>query len=110
MLLMIFAGCLIAALSQNEIPINYMLPVMVGMTAFALLIGVCFSQALLPYPNHAGTASALLSFFQVTIGSVLVMVLHLFNLNAIEQIIVITSAFTPLLLFYHFSKVKVFKE
>ncbi|RYV00642.1 Bcr/CflA family drug resistance efflux transporter [Shewanella sp. OPT22] len=109
MVMMIIAGVVLAVLSKHESPISYMLPVIIGTTGFAMLVGVCFAQALHPYPEKAGTASALLSFCQVAIGSVLVMVLHLLNLNAISQLLVITSAFIPMVLFFHYSKVKVFE-
>ncbi|MBM7071504.1 multidrug effflux MFS transporter [Shewanella sp. 202IG2-18] len=109
MVMMILAGVILAVLSKHESPISYMLPVIIGTTGFAILVGVCFAQALHPYPEKAGTASALLSFCQVAIGAVLVMILHLLNLNAISQLLVITSAFIPMVLFFHYSKVKVFE-
>ncbi len=110
MLMMIIAGATLILLSKYQAPISYMLPVIIGTTGFALLVGICVSQALQPYPNSAGTASALLSFCQVAVGSVIVMLLHLMGLNAVEQLILITSAFIPLLLFFHLSKVVVFKS
>ena len=96
LLQMILAGALAATLSKFETPISYMIPIILGTTAFSILVGICVSQALHLHSNNAGTASALLSFCQVAIGAMIVVILHQLNLNAVEQLIAITSGFIPL--------------
>ena len=89
MTIIILAGIVLTALSKYQTPVSYMLPVIIGTTGFALLVGVCVAQALQPYPESAGTASALLSFSQLAVSSLIIMLLNLLGLNAVDQLRVI---------------------
>ena len=104
MLLMITSGVLLVTLSKYQHPISYMIPVILGTTAFAILVGTCVSQALEHHSNNAGTAAALLSFSQVSIGALIVVALQQLNFNAVEQLIAISCGFIPVYLIFIFGK------
>ncbi|MGB0893949.1 MAG: multidrug effflux MFS transporter [Parashewanella sp.] len=92
MWLLISASVILFVQPQQTSDTNYMLPVMICSLGFSLLMGVATGQALSPFKNNAGTASALLGFIQMSGASALVMLLQWLNLNAIQQLQLLTTS------------------
>jgi DHA1 family bicyclomycin/chloramphenicol resistance-like MFS transporter len=86
LVMIISAGLLMLALLQVHQPIGFMLPVMFSSLGFSLLMGACSGQALAPFANNAGTASALLGFIQMSGAAVTVALLQMLPINAAEQL------------------------
>ncbi len=72
MVTLLFAGCLMAALSGTQQAWAFMLPVIVSSFGFAWILGSAAGKALEPFGQHAGTAAALLGLFQMSGAGTLV--------------------------------------
>ncbi|WP_264874628.1 multidrug effflux MFS transporter [Vibrio agarivorans] len=70
--LLLFAAVLMGYGASSTQPIAFMLPVFIASTGFALILGAAAGQALAPFGDKAGTASALLGLFQMTGAGMLV--------------------------------------
>ncbi|GAL12781.1 multidrug resistance transporter Bcr/CflA family [Vibrio astriarenae] len=70
--LLVFAAVLMAYGANNATPMAFMLPVFIASTGFAFILGAAAGQALAPFGDKAGTASALLGLFQMTGAGLLV--------------------------------------
>ncbi len=66
------SGVLMASLWSILTPLAFMMPIMLSSVGFSLLMGTCSGQALAPFGEKAGTASALLGFLQMSGSAVLV--------------------------------------
>ncbi len=95
MLALAAAGLLMLALLEWRDPMGYMLPVMLSSLGFSLLMGACAGQALAPFAQSAGTASALLGFIQMSGAAVIVGLLQLLPLNQAEQLTVLMLLALP---------------
>ncbi|MDR9826943.1 multidrug effflux MFS transporter [Vibrio sp. FNV 38] len=70
--LLLVAAVLMAYGALTQTPLSFMLPVFVASTGFAFILGASAGQALAPFGDKAGTASALLGLFQMTGAGMLV--------------------------------------
>ncbi|MGR5120140.1 multidrug effflux MFS transporter [Vibrio astriarenae] len=70
--LLLFAAVLMGYGASSAQPLAFMLPVFIASTGFALILGAAAGQALAPFGDKAGTASALLGLFQMTGAGMLV--------------------------------------
>jgi len=95
MVIILCAGLLMLALLQWQHPFAFMLPVMISCLGISLLMGTCTGQALSPFGENAGTASALLGFIQMSGAAVVVSLLQLLPLNAPEQLVLMIFTFVP---------------
>ncbi len=95
MVSLIGAGLLMFALLSWHSPIAFMLPIMISSIGFSLLMGACAGQALAPFGNNAGAASALLGFMQMSGSAVIVYVVQLLSLNEAEQITLLMLVIIP---------------
>jgi len=86
LLLLIMASVLMFMLLTWQHPAGFMLPVITSSVGIALLMGACAGQALAPFGNSAGTASALLGFIQMTGAALLTPVVQWLPLNDPEQL------------------------
>lgn len=86
MVMLVFAGLLMFALLQYQEPMSFMLPVMFSSLGFSMLMGACSGQALAPFADNAGTASALLGFMQMSGAAVIVALLQVLPINEAEQL------------------------
>jgi DHA1 family bicyclomycin/chloramphenicol resistance-like MFS transporter len=95
MLSLIVAGITMVALLGWVHPLGFMLPVMLSSVGFSLLMGTCSGQALAPFGEKAGTASALLGFMQMSGAAVIVFLLQMLPLNEAEQLGLIMLTIVP---------------
>ena len=106
MITVLFSGVLMLILASWSHPAGFMLPVMVSSIGISLLMGVSSGQALSPFGNKAGMASALLGFIQMSGASLLVFLLQLLPISIPEQFALIVSVFIPIYIFWKLPKVK----
>ncbi|WP_158969402.1 multidrug effflux MFS transporter [Paraglaciecola sp. L3A3] len=106
MVMLIVAGLLMLTLLQVPSPIGFMLPVMVSSFGVSLLMGACSGQALAPFSNNAGTASALLGFFQMSGAAVIVGLFQLLPLNEAEQLTLMMLIAIPVYALWRWPKMK----
>lgn len=106
MVLLIIAGLLMLALLAWQTPIAFMLPIMISSLGFSLLMGACAGQALAPFGEKAGAASALLGFMQMSGSAVIVYLLQLSPLNEAEQLALLMLTIIPVYAIWKLPKVK----
>jgi len=106
LLTLIFSGILMFALRDWHDPMAFMLPVMISSLGFSLLMGSCSGQALSPFGDNAGTASALLGFIQMTGSAIIVSLLQLFPLDEPDQLTLLMMAILPIYLLWKQPKIK----
>ncbi len=106
MLTLISSGLVMATLLQWEHPAGFMIPIMMSSIGFSLIMGSCAGQALAPFGDNAGSASALLGLAQMSGASVIVGLLQLTGLNAVEQLIILMLSLFPMYCLYKNSTVK----
>lgn len=106
MVLLGVAGLLMLALLNFQTPIAFMLPVMISSLGFSLLMGACAGQALAPFGEKAGSASALLGFIQMSGSAVIVYLLQLLPLNEAEQLALLMLAIIPVYIIWKLPRVK----
>ncbi|MCP4585822.1 MULTISPECIES: multidrug effflux MFS transporter [unclassified Pseudoalteromonas] len=90
LLLLVIAGALMLALSQQRTALALMFPMFIAAFGFALTLGSSAGRALSLFPKQAGTASALIGLMQMSGASLLVFITQLLNLT------------TPVLIGVHF--------
>ncbi len=95
MTLLLASGLLMFALLGWNHAAAFMLPVMVSSIGISLLMGSCAGQALSPFGDSAGSASALLGFMQMSGAAALVSCVQLLPLTVPEQFILLTVTFVP---------------
>lgn len=106
MVLLMIAGLLMLVLLKWETPIAFMLPVMISSLGFSLLMGACTGQALAPFGEKAGSASALLGFIQMSGSAVIVYLLQLLPLNEVEQLALLMLTIIPVYIIWKLPRVK----
>tara|TARA_B110000438_G_scaffold269626_2_gene286147 strand:- start:7680 stop:8861 length:1182 start_codon:yes stop_codon:yes gene_type:complete len=106
MLLIIFAGLLMLTLLPWQIPSAFMLPIMVSSLGFSLLMGACAGQALAPFGEKAGSASALLGFMQMSGSAVIVYLLQSLPINEAEQLTLLMLSVIPVFIIWKLPQVK----
>ncbi len=72
LMVLVFAGTLMMALSTIKSPWAFMLPIFFSSFGFAWVLGSAAGKALEPFGNKAGTAAALLGLFQMSGAGALV--------------------------------------
>ena len=90
LLLLVIAGTLMLALSQQRTALALMFPMFIAAFGFALTLGSSAGRALSLFPKQAGTASALIGLMQMSGASLLVFITQFLNLT------------TPVLIGVHF--------
>jgi DHA1 family bicyclomycin/chloramphenicol resistance-like MFS transporter len=106
MVLLIIAGLLMLALLAWQTPVAFMLPIMISYLCFSLLMGACARQALAPFGEKAGSASALLGFVQMSGSAVIVYLLQLLPLNEAEQLALLMLSIIPVYIVWKLPQVK----
>ena len=106
MVLLIAAGILMFALLAWHKPVAFMLPIMISSLGFSLLMGACAGQALAPFGDKAGAASALLGFMQMSGSAVIVYLLQLLPLNEAEQLVLLMLTIIPVYAIWKLPQVK----
>jgi DHA1 family bicyclomycin/chloramphenicol resistance-like MFS transporter len=106
MLSLIGAGIAVIAMLSWSSPMAYMAPVMMSSLGFSLLMGTCSGQALAPFGEKAGTASALLGFMQMAGAAVIVFLVQLLPINAAEQLGLLMLSVIPVYLLWLLPSVK----
>lgn len=107
MLVLIASGLLLFLLLEWQHPAGFMIPVMLSSVGAALLMGTCAGQALSPFGNSAGTASALLGFIQLSGAAILTGLIQLLPLTEPEQLAFLLLVFLPI---YGLWKLPKFKQ
>ncbi|MCO6354374.1 Bcr/CflA family efflux MFS transporter [Pseudoalteromonas shioyasakiensis] len=90
LLLLVIAGALMLAFSQQRTALALMFPMFIAAFGFALTLGSSAGRALSLFSKQAGTASALIGLMQMSGASLLVFITQLLNLT------------TPVLIGVHF--------
>ena len=106
MLLLGAAGLLMLALLSFQTPMAFMLPVMLSSLGFSLLMGSCSGQALAPFGEKAGSASALLGFIQMSGSAVIVYFLQLLPIDEAEQLALLMLTIIPVYFIWKLPRVK----
>jgi DHA1 family bicyclomycin/chloramphenicol resistance-like MFS transporter len=106
MILLITAGLLMLALLAWKTPIAFMLPIMISSLGFSFLMGACAGQALAPFGQKAGAASALLGFIQMSGSAVIVYLLQLLPFNEAEQLALLMLVAVPIYVIWKLPQVK----
>ena len=106
MILLIAAGLLMLALLAWKTPIAFMLPIMISSLGFSFLMGACAGQALAPFGQKAGAASALLGFIQMSGSAVIVYLLQLLPFNEAEQLALLMLVAVPIYVIWKLPQVK----
>jgi len=106
MVLLIVAGLLMFTMLTWHSPIAFMLPIMISSLGFSLLMGACAGQALSPFGDKAGAASALLGFVQMSGSAVIVYLLQLLPINEAEQLVLLMLTFIPVYVIWKLPQVK----
>jgi len=106
MILIITAGLLMLALLTWQTPMAFMLPIMISSLGFSFLMGACAGQALAPFGEKAGSASALLGFVQMSGSAVIVYLLQLLPLNEAEQMALLMLSIIPVYAIWKLPQVK----
>jgi DHA1 family bicyclomycin/chloramphenicol resistance-like MFS transporter len=106
MILLIASGLLMFAMLAWHSPVAFMLPIMISSLGFSLLMGACAGQALAPFGDKAGAASALLGFMQMSGSAVIVYLLQLLPLNEAEQLVLLMLTTIPVYIIWKLPQVK----
>ncbi|WP_158969437.1 multidrug effflux MFS transporter [Paraglaciecola sp. L3A3] len=106
LLMLLSAGLLMLTLLGLNSPIGFMLPVMFSSLGFSLLMGACSGQALAPFGDNAGTASALLGFIQMSGAAVVVALLQFLPINAAEQLTLLMLLAIPVYVLWKLPRLK----
>ncbi|ASP49014.1 multidrug effflux MFS transporter [Cognaticolwellia beringensis] len=106
MVLLIIAGLLMLALLPWQTPSAFMIPIMISSLGFSFLMGACAGQALAPFGEKAGSASALLGFMQMSGSAVIVYLLQLLPLNEAEQLTLLMLLIIPVYAIWKLPQVK----
>lgn len=106
MLVLIFGGVLMYALLDWHDPLGFMLPILASSLGFSLLMGTCSGQALAPFGEKAGTASALLGFIQMSGSAVIVFLVQMLPINQAEQVGLLMLCIIPLYILWLLPSVK----
>ncbi len=99
------SGVLMLLLLDWHEPAGFMLPVMIASLGTSLLMGSCSGQALAPFGDNAGAASALLGFLQMSGAAVLVSLLQLLPLSEPEQLSVMIFSVLPVYVLWLLPKI-----
>lgn len=107
MVILILSGLLMLALLNWQTPAAFMLPVMISSLGFSLLMGACAGQALSPFGEKAGSASALLGFIQMSGSALIVYLIQLLPLNEAEQLVLLMLTIIPVYAIWKLPQVKI---
>ncbi|NMP15394.1 multidrug effflux MFS transporter [Thalassotalea sp. Y01] len=105
-------GLLMVAMQDLHTPVAFMLPIMLSSIGFSLLMGTCAGQALAPFGEKAGTASALLGFLQMAGSAVLVGIVQQIPVSVPMQVALLMLSFVvfALIWFWPGSRVRAVAE
>ena len=106
MFLLILAGLLMLALLPWQTAMAFMIPIMTSSLGFSFLMGACSGQALAPFGERAGSASALLGFMQMSGSAVIVYLLQLLPINEAEQLTLLMLSIIPVYIIWKLPRVK----
>ena len=106
MFLLILAGLLMLALLPWQTAMAFMIPIMTSSLGFSFLMGACAGQALAPFGERAGSASALLGFMQMSGSAVIVYLLQLLPINEAEQLTLLMLSIIPVYIIWKLPRVK----
>jgi DHA1 family bicyclomycin/chloramphenicol resistance-like MFS transporter len=106
MVVLICAGFVMLLLIQWHDPLAFMLPIMLSSVGFSLVMGACAGQALAPFGNHAGTASALLGFMQMSGAALLVGCLQIWGLDPVQQLALLMLSIVPFYVLFRLPYIK----
>lgn len=95
MVIVLVAGLMMLLLREWTHPIAFMLPVIISSLGISLLMGPCAGQALSPFGDIAGTASALLGFIQMSGAALVVLLLQFLPISVPEQLALLMVTFVP---------------
>jgi DHA1 family bicyclomycin/chloramphenicol resistance-like MFS transporter len=104
--MLVLAGLLMFTLLQVRDPSAFMLPVMLSSFGISLLMGACSGQALAPFADNAGTASALLGLFQMGGAAIIVGLCQLLPINEAEQLTVLMLMAIPVYALWRLPEIK----
>ncbi|WP_371185181.1 multidrug effflux MFS transporter [Thalassotalea maritima] len=97
---LMFGGILMYGLLSIKEAWAFMIPVMFSSVGFSLLMGTCAGQALAPFAEKAGTASAMLGFLQMAGSAVLVGVVQQLPLPIPAQVALLMCGFIVFMLIW----------
>lgn len=100
------AGVVMLLLEPMLTAMSFMIPIMISSVGFSLVMGTCAGQALSPFGEKAGTASALLGFLQMTGAALIVGLVQLLPINAIAQIALLMLSTLPLMVLWFYPNTK----
>ncbi|KGJ98696.1 hypothetical protein ND16A_0023 [Thalassotalea sp. ND16A] len=106
MVTLVSGGVMMLVLQSWQTPFTFMFPVMFSSIGFSFVMGTCAGQALAPFGDKAGTASALLGFIQMSGSAVIVGLVQLLPINISEQIALLMLSILPLLVIWFVPRVK----
>ena len=106
MTILVVSGVLMLALLPYNTALAFMGPIMICSIGVSLLMGTCSGQALAPFGDNAGSASALLGFIQMSGAAILVSLLQLLPVNEPEQLALLILAILPIYALWKLPKVK----
>ena len=106
MLVLILGGIMMYALLGWQDPLAFMLPILASSLGFSLLMGTCSGQALAPFGEKAGTASALLGFIQMSGSAVIVFMVQMLPVNQAEQVGLLMLCIIPMYVLWLLPSVK----
>ena len=99
------AGGLLMFVSQDVATASaFMLPIMLSSIGFSLIMGTSAGQALAPFANKAGTASALLGVMQMSGSAIVVLIIQSLNITIIQQISLLMLSIFPLYLIWNLKR------
>lgn len=100
MITLVSGGVMMLVLQTWQTAFTFMFPVMFSSIGFSLVMGTCAGQALAPFGDKAGTASALLGFIQMSGSAVIVGLVQLLLITLSEQIALLMLSILPLLVIW----------
>lgn len=94
-ILLIFAGILMALLSKTNEAWAFMVPIFISSFGFAWILGASAGKALEPFAKRAGTAAALLGLFQMSGAGILVSITQRIGLSVPNLLVFHMLLFIP---------------
>jgi len=100
MMIVVTSGVLLLSFTNKGNLLSYILPVLLGTVGLALLLGAAIGKALALFNENVGLATAVLGFIQMSGAAFVVTLLQALNLAPINQVVLFSLSFVPLLLMY----------
>ncbi|OUR76066.1 Bcr/CflA family drug resistance efflux transporter, partial [Marinomonas sp. 42_23_T18] len=108
-LMALFAGVGLLMVQNSVEPLALMIPVFISSTGVGFVFAVSNAGALAPFGERAGTASALLGFFQMTGAAVIVALINVLPFTAMANFALVMCLPIIWLAFHSFSDQALFK-